>query len=56
MLFLTKPLGIIKSQVMIEIREQDITELRSLIPETELCFPCKQGYQRLSENPIGSYQ
>lgn len=37
---------------MIEIREQDITELRSLIPETELCFPCKQGYQKIQLEAI----
>ena len=37
---------------MIEIREQDITELRSLIPETELCFPRKQGYQKIQLEAI----
>ena len=51
-MLISEPLGIIKSQVMIEIREQDITELRSLIPETELCFPCKQGYQKIQLEAI----
>lgn len=37
---------------MIKIREQDILEIGSFASETELCFPCKQGYQKVQLEAI----